>query len=318
MCIIFIFSSDTPAVLSLGKLYTEHDYTHEWPSGSESRLTENGNQTFCRTENFVSLAVPRLSSVLPQLLPQHHLRRIHLFHWNQQICEVTRNLQSTATQELRESAFPNWLVLWNANIFTFLQKIGQDSTNVVRKSCQEYSSGSAFVVGESGKVIFWLQTMRSWGKLDPSEIHTRRLRLFLEKFTFRNGKITWKRSFKNLRINSEIVKLQRMKISTKNFKRNSDETQPAETKEDAEVRDDFWMIEEEFISVCRKNEPFPQPLKCVALLNNSHNLDVMQEKLVVDCWNVVGDGTLSDSWTGFLKFTKKPFANVGRQLLNLL
>ena len=47
------FLEDTPAVLSLGKLCREHGYTYEWPSGREPRLTKNGNQTFCRTENFV-------------------------------------------------------------------------------------------------------------------------------------------------------------------------------------------------------------------------------------------------------------------------
>ena len=53
---------DTPAVLSLGKLCKELGYTYEWPSGREPRLTENGKQTFCKTENFVPLLVPGLSS----------------------------------------------------------------------------------------------------------------------------------------------------------------------------------------------------------------------------------------------------------------
>ena len=52
----------TPAVLSLGKLCKEHGYTYEWPSGREPRLTQNGKQTFCKTENFVPVAVPGLSS----------------------------------------------------------------------------------------------------------------------------------------------------------------------------------------------------------------------------------------------------------------
>ena len=52
---------DTPAVLSLGKLCKEHGYTREWPSGSEPRLIQNANQTFCKTENFVPLIVPGVS-----------------------------------------------------------------------------------------------------------------------------------------------------------------------------------------------------------------------------------------------------------------
>ena len=64
MCVIFIFRhcEDTPPILSFGKLCKGHGYTCEWPSGSEPRLTQNGNQTFCRTENFVPLVVPGLSS----------------------------------------------------------------------------------------------------------------------------------------------------------------------------------------------------------------------------------------------------------------
>ena len=46
----------------LGKLWKEHGYTGEWPSGREPRLTKNAIQTLCRTENFVTLAVPGLSS----------------------------------------------------------------------------------------------------------------------------------------------------------------------------------------------------------------------------------------------------------------
>ena len=53
---------DTPAVFSLGKLCKEHDYTCEWPSNREPRLTQNGNQTLNRTENFVPLVGPGLSS----------------------------------------------------------------------------------------------------------------------------------------------------------------------------------------------------------------------------------------------------------------
>ena len=53
---------DTLAVLSLGKLCKEHGYTSEWRSGREPRLTKNRNQTLCRTENFVPLVVPGLSS----------------------------------------------------------------------------------------------------------------------------------------------------------------------------------------------------------------------------------------------------------------
>ena len=53
---------DTPAVFFLGKPCKEHDYTYEWPSDREQRLTNYGNQTLNRTENFVPLVGPVLSS----------------------------------------------------------------------------------------------------------------------------------------------------------------------------------------------------------------------------------------------------------------
>ena len=56
------FLEDTPTILSLGKLCKEHGYTFEWRSGSAPRLTNNGNQTFCRTENCVPVVVPGQSS----------------------------------------------------------------------------------------------------------------------------------------------------------------------------------------------------------------------------------------------------------------
>ena len=65
---ILIFSSlccylrITPSVLSLDKFCWEHDYTYEWSSDRESRLTTNGIQILCRTENVFPLIVPGLTS----------------------------------------------------------------------------------------------------------------------------------------------------------------------------------------------------------------------------------------------------------------
>ena len=53
---------DTPAVFFLGKPCKEHDYTYEWPSDREQRLTNYGNQTLNRTEKVVPLVGPGLSS----------------------------------------------------------------------------------------------------------------------------------------------------------------------------------------------------------------------------------------------------------------
>ena len=53
---------DTLAVLSLGKLFEEHGHTYEWASGQKPHLTKQGKTIRCRTENFVPLVVPGLSS----------------------------------------------------------------------------------------------------------------------------------------------------------------------------------------------------------------------------------------------------------------
>ena len=59
---MYVHDEGTPAVLSLGKLCQEHGYTYEWLSGCDPRQTKNGQQTFCRTGNFVPLVVPGQSS----------------------------------------------------------------------------------------------------------------------------------------------------------------------------------------------------------------------------------------------------------------
>ena len=52
---------ETRAVLSPGKLWKDHGYSHEWVGGQGPRLTKNGKNTICKTDNFVPLVVPRLS-----------------------------------------------------------------------------------------------------------------------------------------------------------------------------------------------------------------------------------------------------------------
>ena len=56
------YSMETSAVLSLGKLCSEHGYSHEWKNGETPRLTQNGNIITCTLDNFVPLVVPGLSS----------------------------------------------------------------------------------------------------------------------------------------------------------------------------------------------------------------------------------------------------------------
>ena len=53
---------NTPAVLSLGKLCSEHGYSYERKNFQNPRLTKNGNTITCTMDNFVPLVAPGLSS----------------------------------------------------------------------------------------------------------------------------------------------------------------------------------------------------------------------------------------------------------------
>ena len=92
------------------------------------------------------------------------------------------------------------------------------------------------------------------------------------------------------------------------------EFRPQETKDDAEIQEDFWSFQGDFIYrhhieprvqlYVPKEESFPIPLKHIDVIRSTHtDLDVAQEKRIDDNWNVDRDGNLSDSWTGFTRFT---------------
>ena len=87
-----------------------------------------------------------------------------------------------------------------------------------------------------------------------------------------------------------------------------------EMMDDAEASNDFWSIEGDFIYRYHaeprvqfnvpKEETFPIPLKYTDVTRTTHtNLKVLQEERINDYWNVDVDRNLSDSWTGFTKFT---------------
>ena len=106
-----------------------------------------------------------------------------------------------------------------------------------------------------------------------------------------------------------------MKISKEKFKANRESPQPAEPTDDAEASADFWSVQGYVI--CRhhneprvqlyvpKEETFPIPLKYIDVTRSAHtDLDVSQEKKIVDCWNVDSSKHLSDSWNSWRGFTK--------------
>ena len=64
------------------------------------------------------------------------------------------------------------------------------------------------------------------------------------------------------------------------------------------------ILNREFNFFVPRDESFPIPLKYVDVIRSTHtDLDVAQEKRIDDYWNVDGSRNLSDSWTGFTRFT---------------
>ena len=53
---------EAPAVLSLRKLCEDHGYSYEWVSGHKPRLAKEEKTIICKTDNFVPLVVPGLST----------------------------------------------------------------------------------------------------------------------------------------------------------------------------------------------------------------------------------------------------------------
>ena len=63
------------------------------------------------------------------------------------------------------------------------------------------------------------------------------------------------------------------------------------------------MLNLEFSYMCQKKK-HSIPLKYIDVVRSTHtDLDVVQEKEFDDYWNYDEDRKLSDSWTGFTKFT---------------
>ena len=86
------------------------------------------------------------------------------------------------------------------------------------------------------------------------------------------------------------------------------------TRDDAEAKHEFWSITGDFIHrhhveprvklYMPKEASFPIPLKYIDVTRTTHtSLDVWWEKQIDDYWNVDGERELSDTWTGFTRFT---------------
>ena len=107
---------ETPAVLSLGKLCSEHGYSYEWKNGETPRLTKNGNIITCTMDNFVPLVVPGLSSSpssssastsrprVSQVLPVN--RKNHQIQWQLEV--ISQHAGGRCRQILKSGLGKPW------------------------------------------------------------------------------------------------------------------------------------------------------------------------------------------------------------------
>ena len=90
---------DTPAVLSLGKLFDEHGYSCEWINGRKPHLIKNGIRIQCNTENFVPIVVPGLSTSSSSSLPSS----TSMTPSRQEIDHLTSSSSSSASPPMTSS-----------------------------------------------------------------------------------------------------------------------------------------------------------------------------------------------------------------------
>ena len=160
--------------------------------------------------------------------------------------------------------------------------------------------------------------------LDASEIHPRRLNAKEVLITHKDGEFVFLVAESSATLSGRDYEFQEPTLGREHtVKRENlsgesqgdrEEFHPEETKDDAETQKDFWSIQGDFIYrphieprvqlYVPKEESFPIPLKNVDVIRSTHtDLDVAQEKRIDDYWHVDGNRNLSDSWTGFTRFT---------------
>ena len=164
--------------------------------------------------------------------------------------------------------------------------------------------------------------------MDVSEIHAKRLnskKMILprcgEEFVFpvADGTVKLFAGDQALRTSTLIRKRPARGESHQDFFEESEGFPPAQHFQDSypdagEARNHFWSVSADFIYrhhveprvklYTPRRESFPVPLKYIDVTRAVHTtLDVMQESRIDNFWNIVGARDLSDSWTGFTRFT---------------
>ena len=182
----------------------------------------------------------------------------------------------------------------------FLPKTSHEYTNSDRKSYQVISLVMSCMRGESGKETFWSQTLKNWSRWTPLNCTPK-----AQCKGSVNANEMWKFHVPSRRWNSQnFWGDQRLRTST--FIRD----RPDEEKD----KEDCWSVSGYFVHRLHvepgvklyvpREESFPIPLEYVDVTRTTRTTwDVMLETYFDDYWNVDGDRELSDTWTGFFRFT---------------
>ena len=184
--------------------------------------------------------------------------------------------------------------------------------------------GYALLAGGIWKGDILVADIEELEKLDASEIYPRRLNAIEVLISHKDGEFVFLVADGSATLSGRDDEVQQPTLRREHTVRREnlsgesqgdrEESHSEETKDEAETQEDFWSIQGDFIHrhhieprvqlYVPKEESFPIPLKYIDVIRSTHtDLDVAQEKRIDDNWNVDGDRNLSDSWTGFTRFT---------------
>ena len=198
------------------------------------------------------------------------------------------------------------------------------TSSIWQESTAWYLSWARIDRGRIWKGDIIIADLEDLEKLDASDIDPRRINAREawisqkgDEFIFLAADATAKLSGRDYEFRQSTLRREqtaRREDVSRELQGKSEGPQPTESKDDAEVRADFWSIQGDII-YRRHNEPrvqlfvpkeetFLVPLKYIDVRRSIYSdLDVMQEKRIDDCWNVDSNRSLPDSWKGFTKFT---------------
>ena len=178
--------------------------------------------------------------------------------------------------------------------------------------------------GESGKETLWSQTLKKWRRWthlnstpEGSMSTPQRSGNFI--FPFAYGKVQifgWEQRLRTSTFTQERLERgeeQEILQGSSDEEYAPSHLQEDSTRDDEEVKNDFWAITGKFIYrhhvepwvklYVPREESFTIPMKYIDGTRTTYtSLDVLVEKILKITGNVDGEWKLSDAWTGFTRF----------------